>query len=666
MRNLLKKLQFSQLLALVSILPMALVLIVTTLFVLELTEKKNNTHYSYDALLVARILDGIAHNHAIERGLTEGFLASKSTQDKEKVIAQRKKSDASIEALNQLSAGDLQGFDFAYIQTTLTPLRNILAKKQDTRKKVDAMETDHDAFKTYSTINSEALSAIKAVSVHIKDAQVLHHLDDWVTMLWVKEHAGQIRGKLNGVFSKQLITEENYYNILAFLLSEKNRMYDFNTFSDKNEKSIIEKYSHNEHWNTVQSVTQNFIQGPKSGTITDPLNGQWFDIASARINDIKKITSGLEENIIEEITVKEDAIVFKETLLIIAITSVSIVLFILSNFVYRRLKSHVNNMEHILQRVTQDSDLTLRLNKTGNDEFVRIGHNIDHHLEEMNSFFLQFKHASSQALSATKSISENLSASKQNARAQTDNTDHVADAINQLSSSASEIAESMEGINEAMDNAAEHSQHSREGSEAVRTIFSKLSEDFILNQDHIEALAQHSQEISSIIDTISGIAEQTNLLALNAAIEAARAGEQGRGFAVVADEVRSLAQKTQESTASIRAMIERLEDSSQTALKSMKRNQKRVMETSEHIATSDTAVLKSCEEISKVKMVIKTVSQTTQDQSHVIIDINKNIDTLKSSAQETFNVITTAENSSQALSKEVNILDQRMQKIKCS
>jgi methyl-accepting chemotaxis protein len=665
MRHLLKKLQFSQLLALVSILPMALVLIVTTLFVLDLSEEKHHADYSYDALMIARLLDDVAHHHARERGLTAGFLGSQNAISQNKMKEQRKLSDATIDALNQLSPDNLTGFKFSYIQETLKPLRNTLAQKQELRAKIDQLDPTNNAFEVYSSINSEALRAIKVITVHIKDAQVLHHLDDWVNMLWVKEHAGQIRGKLNRVFSQKVINAEAYYNITGYLIAEKNRLNDFNAFSDEAEKNIANKHNHSEYWDTVQKITNDFLHGPTSGTVSDPSDGQWFDIASNRIADIKKITTELEVGISNEIKEKENAAALKETWVIIAICVVSIILFFLIHFVYTRLKSHVKTMENMLQQVTQDSDLTLRLNKTGNDEFVRIGHNIDHHLDEMSSFFQQFKLAASQALQSTQSIEKNLSSSKDNARHQNENTDHVAVAINQLASSATEIAENMQGINNAMDNAAEHSQHSRKGSEVVRTIFSQLSEDFILNQDHIEALAQHSQEISSIIDTISGIAEQTNLLALNAAIEAARAGEQGRGFAVVADEVRSLAQKTQESTASIRSMIERLEDSSQTALQSMKSNQKRVLETSEHIAASDAAVLKSCEEISNVKDVIGRVTQTTQEQSHVIVDINKNIDILKSSAQETFNIITEAENSSHALSKEVSALDKRMKKIRC-
>ena len=198
---------------------------------------------------------------------------------------------------------------------------------------------------------------------------------------------------------------------------------------------------------------------------------------------------------------------------------------------------------------------------------------------------------------ATDSLSQSANEAAQISHITSHSAEQLREQTDMVAAASTEMAVTVKGISDSTDSAVNQARQAKQAClDAKGTVgltlnaIEKLNDQILSSKDVIESLAQNTRNIGSVLDVIRGIAEQTNLLALNAAIEAARAGEQGRGFAVVADEVRTLAQRTGDSTAEIESMIDRLQSSARDAVSQIESSSQRAQETIQRSGQTNEAI----------------------------------------------------------------------------
>ncbi|NNA65010.1 methyl-accepting chemotaxis protein [Pseudomonas gessardii] len=214
-------------------------------------------------------------------------------------------------------------------------------------------------------------------------------------------------------------------------------------------------------------------------------------------------------------------------------------------------------------------------------------------------------------------------------------TDQVATAIQEMAASVAQVASHAQQASKAADQAGSETREGHQRVDESRDAVLRLSQELARATSVIHQLESHSGDISSVLEVIRAIAEQTNLLALNAAIEAARAGEQGRGFAVVADEVRGLAQRTQQSTNEIQRMISTLQGGARDAVMVMEQSSHHVEASVEHAQRAASALDGISQRVNQITAMSVQIATAVEEQSAVSEDINRNIVGIRDAGEAT-------------------------------
>ncbi|MBL0668687.1 cache domain-containing protein [Aeromonas jandaei] len=272
-----------------------------------------------------------------------------------------------------------------------------------------------------------------------------------------------------------------------------------------------------------------------------------------------------------------------------------------------------------------EGDLTQRLKVQSKDEIGQLASAFNRFVERIQSVVSQVGETSNHLFSAVDKLHHLSEHYDQQMHGHSRETDQVVTAVTEMSSTAQEVAASASNAASATSDAARESDAARGVVSSAINSINRLVGEVHTASGVIEQLAQETGKIGSVVEVIRGIAEQTNLLALNAAIEAARAGEQGRGFAVVADEVRSLAGRTQQSTKEINEMLQRLQGGVKQAVDVMQASEERSQETvqeASHIASSLDSMVMAVSTINDMNIQIATAAE---EQHAVSEEINKNL-----------------------------------------
>ena len=333
--------------------------------------------------------------------------------------------------------------------------------------------------------------------------------------------------------------------------------------------------------------------------------------------------------------------------IIVAAIALTILLAVLlTNSIVQPLRKAVG-----VAQVVAKGDLSQSIQLEGNDELTSLMRALQDMQQSLRSTIQQIADSSTQLASASEELHAVTEDSTRGMHQQNNELEQAATAVNEMTAAVDEVARNAVSTSQASQASSKTAEQGRD--QVLRTVDSidSLAEDVTQTAGQVEQLADKVRDISKVLDVIRAIAEQTNLLALNAAIEAARAGEQGRGFAVVADEVRLLAQRTQQSTQEIEQMIGGIQQGTDQAVNAMRHSNERARTTLDVARAAGEAldlIARSITEINERNLLIASASE---EQASVAREVDRNLVNIRDLSLQTSAGANQTSASSQELSR---------------
>ncbi len=390
------------------------------------------------------------------------------------------------------------------------------------------------------------------------------------------------------------------------------------------------------YYDSARAFTLGMIEGSIAPTAIKPAVDKMMGSMKAFSGQLEGFRSASYDRFVDTLAAANSASQFAlYSGIVISLLAVAIVAglgYLISGLIVKNILAVVSSLREM---ANGEGDLTRRLEARGDDEIGALVNYFNRFIEKLQNIISNVAGSTTQLAAAAEELSLVSGESNDSVTRQAAETEKVAAAMNQMTATVQEVANHAQEAANSAQNASASAGSGQGIVEQTMSSINSLASEVEQAAGVIHKLEQDSENIGGVLDVIRGISEQTNLLALNAAIEAARAGEQGRGFAVVADEVRTLAGRTQESTKEIQTMIESLQSGAAQAVAVMTEGQEKAQGSVDQAARAGESLREINNAIASIRDMNTQIASAAEEQGSVAEEINRNINTISEIGMQT-------------------------------